>query len=146
MNRAQNIKLLHVLLVLTFISAGVNALSYAYTAIFMPTIQQTVEREGPFPEQFKVMIDTLLSIPRSFFTVGALLYLVELAGGILMWHLRRSGFHCYTLARLLLLLIPVMFLGRDYLMIGDVMFAALFIVAYFMLFRAIGVFGRQKQE
>jgi len=134
--------MLKVLLVLTFISAGLNFLSSGMLALIMPWFKQTVDANpGLIPEQMRTMYDTFLNMPRAYFAVSALLYVLELAGAILMWKLRRSGFHCYTLSRLLLLLIPVLFIGREYLMIGDVMFAALFILAYYLLLKSQGVFS-----
>ena len=147
MNEKNNLTTLHLLLVLTYITAGLNLFSYAITSLMMPTFKEMVETTpNLFPEQMKTMVDTFLSMPRGYFAIAALLYALELVGGILMWRLRRSGFHCYTLARLLLLLVPLLFIGREFLALGDVMFAVLFITAYWLILRSLGVFGGNQDN
>ena len=76
-------------------------------------------------------------LPRGYFLGAGLLYLLELLGAIFMWRLRWTGFHCYTLARLLLLLLPLLFLGRDFVGIGDIMMALLFVGIYYLLMRQL---------
>ena len=134
---------LHFLLVLTFITAGLNIISYTGTALLLPQMRQMVDQNpNLIPEAARTYMDMFLSLPRFFFVGSALLYILELTGGILMWQLKASGFHCYTLSRLLLLLVPVLFIGRGFLQLGDVMFAALFILAYWLVLKQLGVLGR----
>lgn len=144
MNNKSNLTMLHLLLVLTYIWSSLNLFSYLSAALMLPSFKEVYESSPDmFPEQWKTMTDMFLSLPRGFFAVGALLYAVELAGGVLMWRLRRIGFHCYTVARLLLLLVPLLFIGRDAFPVGDAMFALLFIVSYYMLLKSLGAFGDQ---
>lgn len=130
--------LFHILLVITFIFAGLSAFSYLMTALMLPTLQQVyAENSSLLPEQFSVMMQQIFDTPRGYFLGAGLLYLLELLGAILMWRLRWTGFHCYTLARLLLLLLPLLFLGRGFVGIGDIMMALLFIAVYYMLMRQL---------
>lgn len=134
----KNTTLFHILLVITFISAGLSALSYLMTAAMLPTVQQVyADNPGLLPEQLSVMMQQLLDTPRSYFLGAGLLYGLEVLGAALMWRLRWPGFHCYTLARLLLLLLPLLFLGRGFVALGDVMFALLFVALYYMLMRQL---------
>lgn len=130
--------LFHILLVITFIFAGLSAFSYLMTALLLPTMQQ-IYADNPtmLPEQFSVMMQQMLDTPRGFFLGAGLLYVLEVLGAALMWRLRWSGFHCYTLARLLLLLLPALFLGRSFVGIGDIMMALLFVAVYYMLMRQL---------
>lgn len=130
--------LFHILLVITFIFAGLSAFSYLMTALLLPTMQQ-IYADNPtmLPEQFSVMMQQMLDTPRGFFLGAGLLYVLEVLGAALMWRLRWSGFHCYTLARLLLLLLPALFLGRGFVGIGDIMMALLFVAVYYMLMRQL---------
>ena len=133
---------LHILLVLTFISAGFNLFAYAMTALLKPEMQQMMaDMPQLVPEQMQTYMDSFLSQPRMLFLAMALLYALEFAGGVLMWNIRASGFHAYTLARLLLLLVPMLFLGKAFVQLGDVMFAVLFILVYWMLMKNLGAFG-----
>lgn len=131
-------KFFHILLVITFISAGLSAFSYLVTAAILPSMQQIYSNNPTMlPEQFSVMMEQMLDTPRGYFLGAGLLYLLELLGAVLMWRLRWPGFHCYTLARLLLLLLPALFLGRGFVGVGDIMFALLFVGVYLMLMRRL---------
>ena len=55
--------------------------------------------------------------------------------------LRKNGFHYYTLSKLLLMLMPVLFLDRSFVGIGNIMIGILFIALYFYLLRSLGVFS-----
>ena len=130
--------LFRILLVITFIFAGLSAFSYLVTAAMLPSMQQIYAANPTMlPEQFSVMMQQLMDTPRGYFLGAGLLYVLEVLGAALMWRLRWSGFHCYTLARLLLLLLPLLFLGRGFVGIGDVMMALLFVAVYYMLMRQL---------
>lgn len=134
----KNTTLFHILLVITFIYAGLSAFSYLVTAAMLPTMQQLyTDNPGLLPGQFSVMMQQLMDTPRGYFLGAGLLYILEVLGAALMWRLRWTGFHCYTLARLLLLLLPALFLGRGFVGIGDIMFALLFVAVYYMLMRQL---------
>ncbi|MBQ8703276.1 MAG: hypothetical protein IJ524_02745 [Bacteroidales bacterium] len=134
----QHKTLFHLLLVITYIFAGLSAFSYLVTAAMLPTMQQLyADNPGLLPEQFGVMMQQMLDTPRGYFLGAGLLYLLEVLGAALMWRLRWTGFHCYTLSRLLLLLLPLLFLGRGFVGIGDIMFALLFVAVYYMLMRRL---------
>lgn len=130
--------LFHILLVITFIFAGLSAFAYLVTAATLPQMKGIYDQSPTLlPEQFGVMMQQLLETPRGYFLGAGVLYLLEVLGAALMWRLRWSGFHCYTLARLLLLLLPLLFLGRGFVGIGDIMMALLFIAVYFLLMRQL---------
>ena len=130
--------LFRILLVITFVFAGLNAFSYLMMALLLPTMQQVyADTPGLLPEEFSVMMQRMFEMPRGYFAGAGLLYVLEVLGAALMWRLRWTGFHCYTLARLLLLLLPLLFLGRGFVGLGDVMMALLFVAVYYMLMRQL---------
>jgi len=130
--------LFHILLVITFIFAGLSAFSYLMTALLLPTMQHIyADNPSILPEQFSLMMQQMLDTPRGYFLGAGLLYTLEVLGAAFMWRLRWTGFHCYTLARLLLLLLPALFLGRGFVGIGDIMMALLFVAVYYMLMRQL---------
>lgn len=138
---------LHVLLVLSMIWAGLSCLSNLMMGLLLPFFQDYyTSHPGLMPEEFYVTMERMFEVPKSYYLVCSLLFALELAGAILMWNLRRSGFHSYTIARLLLLLLPLLFLGRGYVAVGDIMFALLFILVYYLLLRQLGVFGAKSEE
>ena len=89
-----------------------------------------------------VYLEQFFETPRSFFLCSALLYALSLTGVILMWNLRKIGFHLYTLAQLLVMLVTLLFLGRERLPLGDIMFTLLFVIYYYLALRNLGVFSR----
>ena len=141
---------LHILLVLTFIYAGLSCLSYFVIAVAQPwLVDYYAATRSMWPEEMYTMMQMLLERPRGYFAAIMLLFLLEVVGGVLMWNLRPSGFHCYILSRLMLILVPLLFIGKGAMGIGDIMFAALFIFAYWRLLKQLGVFvarGSQPSE
>ncbi|MBQ3948954.1 MAG: hypothetical protein II661_00625 [Bacteroidales bacterium] len=131
------------MLVLSFIGSGVSFLSNFMTGAILP-FAKTMYESGSmtFPSEMTVYVEELLETPRSFFFSSALLYGLSLTGAILMWNLRKSGFHLYTLAQLLILLITLLFLGREHVALGNIMFTLLFIIYYYIAMRNLGVFDK----
>ena len=133
-----NRTLFRVLLVITMVWAGLSCFAYLMMALMMPSMQTIYEQNpGMMPEEFTVQIKRLFEVPRGYYAGAGLLYALELLGAAFMWRLRWTGFHCYTLARLLLLLLPVLFIGKGFLGVGDIMMALLFIVVYYLLLRQL---------
>ena len=142
-----NRTLLHVLLVLTFIFAGISCLSYIMVGLTQPWLADFyAANRSMMPDEVYTAIQTMLDRPRGIFFALALLYALEVAGGVLMWNLRQSGWHCYILARLLLILVPLLFIGKGAMGIGDAMMAALFIFVYWHLLRQLGAFGQKDDN
>ena len=128
---------LRILLVFSMIGGLASAFSYFMMAAFMPHIERLVESQPALlPDQMHVMWERMAAIPRPFYAALGALNLLSLVCCILMWNLRRSGFHTYTIAQLLLLLLPLLFLGKAYLGLGDIMFTALFLLIYYLLMRS----------
>ena len=129
---------MRVVLILSMIGSGSSLFSSLVMTLGLPTFKSFYESGLlAYPGEMTVFIEQLLETPRAFFLCSTLLYAMSLAGVILMWNIRRSGFHLYTLAQLLILLVTVLFLGRERLMLGDIMFSLLFIVYYFIALRQL---------
>lgn len=145
---------LRVVLVLSLIGSGSSFISSLIMAIGIPAFKSLYESGIiTYPAEMTVFIEQLLETPRSLFLFYTLLYAMSIVGIIMMWNIRKSGFHMYTLAQLLLLLVTVLFLGRDRLALGDVMFTLLFVVYYFIAIRQLDAMkqnqiqeGADKQE
>ncbi len=134
--------ILQILLVLSMISAITMFFSSLMMALFLPVLDQFyVSNQKLLPEEMFTMWERMASVPRPYYAAMTLLYALSLAGCILMWKLRRSGYHCYALAQLLMLLVPLLFLGKGFLGIGDLMFTALFLLLYYLLLKNLGVFN-----
>ncbi|MBP5645035.1 MAG: hypothetical protein J6W95_03805 [Bacteroidales bacterium] len=128
--------LFHVLLVITMVWGSISTLSYIMMAVMMPVMQDMYNQsQAAFPAEWAVAMQRVFEVPRGFYAGAGVLYLLEVLGAVMMWRLRWTGFHCYTLARLLILVLPVLFIGRSYLGIGDIMMALLWVAMYYMIMR-----------
>lgn len=142
-----NRTLLHILLVITFIFAGLSTVVYLMMGAMLPMVQNYyAANPSVLPEQFGAAMERMLEVPRTYYIGCAMLYALEVLGAAFMWTLRPAGFHCYTLARLLLIIVPLLFLGRGFVGIGDVMFAILFIFIYWSLLRQLGAFSKKEED
>ncbi len=121
----------YVMLVLSMVNAGTSVLSNLILGFMAPTMGEMFENGSlPLPEELTEAIRTLTRIPQYYFFIVALFWGLSFYGALSMWKLRKTGFHCYTLAQLILLLIPLVFLGKSYVSLGDIMFTLLFIAYY----------------
>ena len=138
---------LRVVLVLSMIGSGFMLLNYLLTGLMLPTMR-TLYFSGSltFPAEMTTYIEQTLETPRSFFLCCSILYAMSLAGVIAMWKLRKSGFHLYAMAQLLVLLVTILFLGRDHISLGDVMLTLLFIAYYYIAFRALARYAPETES
>lgn len=138
---------LRVVLVLSMIGSGLYLWGNLLLALMMPTFKELVESNPTLiPEEVMIAYERLFEIPRAVFGVCALLNAVSLAGVIMMWRLRPTGFHCYTIAQVLLLIVPLLFMGKAYLGLGDIMMTALFVGIYYVLLRQLGILGAKAES
>lgn len=96
------------------------------------------QMDGFDPEVMNDIMRSFLNIPQYHYLLLALFSAMSLAGVIMMWKMRKTGFHCYTLAQLMMLLLTA-FLGKAYIGVGDIMMTLLFVVFY-----AINIFKPNK--
>ena len=129
---------LRIVLVLSFINSGLSFFSYMMMSLLLPTFQAMYHAGSmTFPGEMTVFAEQLIDTPRAFFVCSSLLYAMSVGGLVLMWNIRKNGFHMYTLAQLMLLLVTALFLGRERLSLGDIMFTLLFVVYYFIAMRQL---------
>lgn len=121
----------YIMLVLSMVNAGITFFSSIILGFAAPTIVE-MNNNGTLPisEKFSVAVDSLSQMPQYYFFITALFWALSFYGALAMWKLRKTGFHCYTLAQLIILLLTVVILGKANLSLGDVMFTILFIVYY----------------
>lgn len=132
---------LHSLLLVSLLFSG----SYFLMGCFYEQLQGLVaahpERISP---TMQIAFEQQFQTPNWFMKVTAVLNALSLAGLVLMWRLRKNGFHCYALSKLALMLLPTLVLGRSYLHYGDVMLGLLIIAWYFRLLHRLGAFVRKE--
>lgn len=138
-------KTLHFMLILSFINTGFYLLGELFSGISLPWMQTYYEAHPDVvPDEWAQMMERSFRIPQWYYLLSAVLDAASVIGLALMWRHRKNGFHCYTLAKLLLMLLPLLFLDRSYVGIGNIMLGILFIVYYFFLLKSMGVFSGEK--
>lgn len=143
--RKSRLRTLHIVLALSLITNGLNALSY-FTLSFEGVRNMMQNNMQLIPEVMQESYDFLLSIPSSFYLVSSLFYIIAFVGCLIMWRPRGIGFHYYTLAKLLLIGTPLVFIGRQYFNLGDLMISLLFIVYYFISLRSLDAFSKSEPD
>lgn len=143
-----NLKTLRVLLIISFIYTGMWALFHFFWGLTgsedrtaMMEVYQAMAEKNEKYSAFAIMFEQLFAVPQWYYLFCGLLDAISFAGLLLMWRLRKNGFHCYALAKLLLMIMPLLFLDRSYVGLGDMMMAIMFIACYFFLMKALGAFA-----
>ena len=121
--------LLSVLCILTFIGSGTNLFSSLLIFIFYPAFKTIA------PEILKMFnitsgLETILNVKPVFFLVSAIIYMVALFGAYNMWNLKKRGFHFYTIAQIMIIILLMFFLKLPGPSIPDVIMSGIFITLY----------------
>ena len=124
-----NFRTLRLMLVISFICTGVYCLFDLLAGIGLPWMADyCAANQEKLPGAWVILIERKLSIPQWYYLLSAVLDVASLGGVVLMWRMRRNGFFSYSLAKVLLMLMPMLFLDRSYVGVGNMMVAVLFIV------------------
>jgi len=120
--------LLTVLCILTFIGSGLNAFSNLMVFIFFDA---SMKFAAEMVKAFKLPgMELFLDAKPLYFAVTALINALALAGAILMWQLRKTGFHMYTVAQILVIIAPMYFFklpGPDFF---SILLSGAFVLLY----------------
>jgi hypothetical protein len=120
--------LLTVLCVLTFVGSGMNLGSSLLVGIFHDTFVRVAT------EVLKTLnlpgTEAILEASAIFYFASAAVYLLSLAGAYEMLMLRKRGFHIYTVAQILLIMAPMVFLHLPVPSFFDILLSGLFIILY----------------
>lgn len=126
-NSAKRPILLTILCILTFIGSGSSSASFL---MIFSSFNEVLPLMDDFAESFPA-VKQLLTAPRSFFLAGFMLYLFSLIGASLMWRLKKAGFHFYTGAQVMIVLLPVFFIKDFPFPFLDGLVSASFIALYY---------------
>jgi len=124
-NPAPNLVFLKILCVMTFVGSGLGFVSYGIIGLnphyFLSNLSLAPDEES------RELIAMLLSTGRTFLLLNSLFYGVSFAGALLLWKLRKIGFHLYTASQLLLLILPMAFI-KGFPMPGTSIFMTLIFI------------------
>lgn len=126
-------ELLKILCILTFIGSGLSLLSNSIMFLTIDIIREYYQ-SGAFDLLTKDMdtdvLGLLLSANSMYFVFQAALFGITIYGAYLMWYLKRVGFHIYTIAQILLLILPQIFLPEIPFPTFELLISLVFITLY----------------
>ena len=120
--------LLTVLCTLTFIGSGMNLISGLLVSVFFDTftsLMTALSKSMSLPG-----MDLLLEARPSFFLFNSFCYGLSLTGAWMMVNLKKTGFHLYTIAQILLILAPMYFLKMPGPSVFDLILSGIFVILY----------------
>lgn len=128
---------LKILLVLSMISAVVSGVLCFFPSLYghLPALVAWMGFDEHMVGAMSRLAEIEMAMPREYTLILGCLWLLSFTGCLLMWKYRPSGFHCYTLSQLLLILVPLLFIGKGAVGLGNVMFTVLFVLCYWRLMK-----------
>jgi hypothetical protein len=127
-NEPQRPSLLNILCILTFIGSGMNFISSLMIALFYD--QFTIVAESINKSFHLPGLEMILEGRSAFFATSALIYMGSLVGAILMWKLKKTGFHIYTIFQFLLIISPMYFFHLSIPSFLDIILSGIFVILY----------------
>ena len=124
--RRKRPQLLTILCILSFIFSGLAFFTFLTASTNFQEFKEAMKNmtmDMPYWEALK-------NAKQGFYVTGALLYGASLFGVIQMWNLRKSGFHFYLGAQVLLTIYPYIYLKIDYFPLLEMLTTAIFIFLY----------------
>ncbi len=129
----QRMHVLKVLCILTFIGSGLSAIS-AVSMFMMIDYVRNFYEQGMFDmladsfdlESFRSMI----YVNKTYFLVNGLLALGSVYGAYLMWNLRKTGFHVYTISQIFLLILPQLYFSGFPFPVFELLLSGVFVFLY----------------
>ena len=122
--------MLTILCILTFIGSGMQLFSSLFVSLFYEFFMKSAQ---VIAEKFNMPgMEQLQEVAPVFFVVSALLDAGAIVGAILMFRLKKIGFHIYTIFQILLILAPMYFMHLPGPGTAEVLFSGLFIILYSM--------------
>ena len=115
--------------VLSFIGSGMAALVFLAVTLFYNFFSGKI-----------IGITNELSMEgtsRLYFLLMSAVQSLSLAGVTALWKFRRNGFFLYVFAQAAIILLPVIFLGKNSLSVTNTIFTIVFISIYFFYYRWI---------
>lgn len=124
-------QMLTILCVLSYIAGGLAAMSYFMIfSMYSDVMPALTEASGQFPA-----FSIFLGAPRSFFLTGFVLYFISILGVSLMWRMRKAGFHFYTGAQIMILVMPLFYLKDFPIPFLDAAITVVFVWLYARFYR-----------
>jgi hypothetical protein len=115
---------LSALCILTFIGSTTSFFIYFLAALFFEKATDFIIK---YSNWYSVEV-----ISPFYFTLFMALSALSLVGAIRMWKLHRDGFIIYTIAQIILLFLPAIWIGWNSFSVTGAIFTAVFVAGYAM--------------
>lgn len=119
--------LLAALCILTFIGSTTAFIGYFLASVFFEKTSELIIKYSNWHS-----VETISPL---YFTLFMAFSAVSLVGAIRMWKLHRDGFFIYIIAQIILLFLPVIWIGWISFSVTGAIFTAVFVVGYAMSWR-----------
>ena len=116
--------LLTALCILTFIGSTTSFIAYFLASLFFEKTSELIIKYSNW--------HSVEAISPIYFTLFMALSAVSLVGAIRMWKMHRDGFFIYTISQIIILFIPVIWLGWNAFSVTGAIFTIVFVVGYGM--------------
>lgn len=124
--RPKRPQLLTILCIFTFVGSGMGVLGFFTVLVnYEASMEALKVFYADLPEA-----SFLLNAPQEFFLITFILMVFSLAGAILMWNLRKIGFHFYTSSQLIYLILPFIYFNNETNPMLNIILTALFVYLY----------------
>ena len=126
---------LRFLCILTFLGSGLAMFAYFIIGAFYDVFLSAEMK--PLGEDEQELIRLMLSAGKMFFLLSAFLYALSLYGAIMMWKLRKIGFHLYSMAQITLLILPLLYIHGFRMPFLTILVTVTFIFGYSTFLRSM---------
>ncbi len=122
-------QLLTVLCILTFIWAGLSIFVSLIVTPLSDLMVQILKSSAQYDPERDADVITVFQAGWKYYLPVLFLNLFALLGAIMMWKLKKNGFHFYTIANILLFFLPIVMLGIPF-NLASAFIPALFVGMY----------------
>lgn len=125
-------ELLTLLCILTFIGSGTSFIANFLLFFMIDQVKEVISQQETFSFLgSEVDFSFIINIQPLFFLIQASLYIVSIYGAFQMFQLRKQGFHIYTIAQVILLIVPKIFIPVLPFPFFELMVSTVFIFLYY---------------
>jgi hypothetical protein len=134
----------YVLLGLNILNGLTGAIFGRLTSTFEPVLKRIIERDvdlGEVPLGVRSLVEDSFDVAykamehaTAISLLNLLLAVIALFGVIMMWQLKKTGFYLYTGAKIFILIIPIIFLGINFITFIALTSSGLFALVFIILF------------
>jgi len=122
MNKTKRPDFLSALCILTFTGSSLALIGYFLASVFFERSAEMIIKYSSWSS-----VDQISPL---FFTALMVLYAFSLTGAIRIWKQHRDGFYLYSIAQIVILFLPVIWVNSQAFSVTNAIFTLFFIIGY----------------